>query len=54
MQLFDDMKNIVTAPFIGSVDLVHVFLLIGLVLVFMAIWLLILGHIRSAAMEIVE
>ena len=51
-QLWDDISGILTAPFAGSLDLVHLFLLVGVVLLFIAAWVLILNHIRIAATEI--
>ena len=51
-QLWDDIKAILTAPFVGDLDLVHLFLLVGLVLVFIAAWVMVLGHIQSAAAEL--
>ena len=44
-----DVRSMLSAPFVGSVDLIHLFLLIGAVLVMTAIWLMILHHIRMAA-----
>lgn len=54
MQLWQDMTDIVTAPFVGSIDISHLFLLVGLVLFFLVVWVLILEHLKSAAMDIVE
>jgi hypothetical protein len=46
------IKDTLTAPFVGELDLTHLFLLIGAILVFIAIWVLILNHIAIAAAEI--
>lgn len=54
MQIWQDVKDVIAAPFGGELDLVHLFLLIGVILVFLGAWLFILAHIRSAAMEVLE
>lgn len=54
MEIVDDIRDIVRAPFVGSLDLKHLFLLVGLVLVFAAAWVFILEHIRTAALEVIE
>jgi hypothetical protein len=41
-----------SAPFVGSLDLEHLFLLVGIVILFAAIWALILNHVRMAAEEV--
>jgi len=52
--LIDKVKNIVTDPLTEKLDIGHLFLLTGLVMVFTALWAFILAHIKSAAMELVE
>ena len=52
MQLWDDILAMLSAPFVGSLDIEHLFLLVGVVLVFIAVWLLILNHIKMAAEEV--
>lgn len=54
MQLWQDIVDLIKQPFIGQVDLEQLFLLVGLVLVFVAGWIIILQHIKDAGMEIVE
>lgn len=54
MQLFDDMADIATAPFVGELDLAHLFLLVGVVLLFIIVWGIILNHIKLAASEILS
>lgn len=51
--LWDDLMSILAAPFVGDLDLKHLFLLVGVVLLFIAAWTLILNHVRLAAMELV-
>lgn len=53
MKLADDVRDIVKAPFVGSLDIMHLFLLIGLTLVFIAAWVMILQHVRVAATELI-
>ena len=51
-QVWNDILAMLQAPFVGSLDLLHLFLLVGLVLLFAAAWALILNHVRLAAVEI--
>lgn len=50
-QLWDDIVNMLKTPFVGSLDLIHLFALVGIVLVFLAVWALILEHTRSIIAE---
>jgi len=52
-KLFDDIVAILKAPFVGELDAIHLFLLVGIVLIFSAAWVFILTHIRLAAAEAV-
>lgn len=52
-KLLNEITGTLKAPFVGSLDLVHLFFLVGLVLVFAALWALILNHVRLAAAELV-
>jgi len=54
MQIFDDINEILKAPFVGNLDIKHLFLLVGLVIIFITAWIFVLQHIRTAAMEIIE
>jgi hypothetical protein len=49
--LWSKMLAILKAPLVGELDTTHLFLLTGLILVFIAAWIMILGHIRAAASE---
>lgn len=51
MQIWNDILDLLTAPFVGQLDLAHLFLLVGVVILFALIWVFILNHIRLAAME---
>lgn len=51
-KLWKDIVAIVRAPFIGELDLWHLFLLVGLVIIFAAVWAMLLNHIRLAAAEV--
>lgn len=46
------MVAILKAPFVGQLDLAHLFLIVGLVLIFATAWAFILNHIRLAAQEV--
>ena len=54
MQIINDVKDVVSAPLSEKIDLKHLFLLTGLVMIFTALWAFILGHLKSAAMEVIE
>lgn len=54
MSILSDVSDIAKAPFTGELSLKDLFLLIGVVLVFIAIWLFIIAHIRGAAMEVID
>ena len=50
--LLNDVLDLLKVPVAGNLDVKHLFLLIGLILVMVAAWIMILHHIRSAAEEI--
>jgi hypothetical protein len=50
--LINDIVAIVKAPFIGELDLTHLFLIVGVVIIFAAAWVFILNHIKLAAAEV--
>lgn len=52
-KLWSEIRDILKAPFVGSLDLPHLFLLVGVVILFAVLWGLILNHVRLAAMEAV-
>lgn len=49
MKLFDDMSDLLQAPFVGELDLVHLFLLVGVVLISIIVWGIILHYMKGAA-----
>lgn len=51
-KLISDVFAILKAPFVGELDLLHLFLIVGVVLIFAIAWVFILGHIRMAAAEL--
>ncbi len=52
MQFADDMQGVATAPFAQELDVVHLFLLVGIVMVCIIAWGFILNHVKMAATEI--
>ena len=50
--LVDDILALLKVPVAGNIDVKHLFLLIGLVLVMVAAWIMILSHIHAVAEEI--
>lgn len=53
MNMIEEMRSFLAAPFSGRLDLTHLFLIVGLVIIFAAAWVFILNHIKMAAAEIV-
>ncbi len=51
-KVWEDIKTLLTAPIVGEVDAVHLWLLVGVVLVALLIWGFILRHVKLAAQEI--
>lgn len=51
-KLWQDIKNILTAPLAGEVDTVQIWALVGVVLISLVVWGFILRHIRLAASEL--
>lgn len=50
----DQVRNLVSEPLTEKLDLKHLFLLTGIIMVFTGVWTFVLAYIRSAAMELVE
>lgn len=48
-QVWSDILAMLKTPFVGDLDVTHLFILVGVVLVFIAAWVFILNHIRLAA-----
>lgn len=51
--LINDVTAVLKAPFTGKLDLLHLFLIVGLVIIFAAAWVFILNHVKLAAAEVV-
>ncbi len=51
-QLWSDVLAILQAPFVGELDLIHLFLLVGVILIMITAWLLVLNYVRLAALEL--
>lgn len=52
--IIDDVRNMISEPLADKIDLKHLFIITGIIMVFTGIWAFILAYIRSAAMELVE
>lgn len=52
LQLWNDIVAILKAPFVGNLDLIQLFLVVGAILIIAAAWVFILNHVRMAAEEI--
>jgi len=53
MELLDQIQAILTAPFVGSLDLYHLFALVGIVLLMIAAWAFIIHSISATAAEVI-
>jgi hypothetical protein len=51
-QIWQRVKDLLTAPVVGEVDTIHLWALIGLVLIGLIIWGFVLRHVRLAASEL--
>lgn len=51
--LINDLTGFLRAPFSGPIDLKHLFLIVGLVMIFAAAWVFILNHVKLAAAEVI-
>lgn len=50
----DQVRNMLAEPLADKIDLKHLFLLTGIIMVFTGLWGFILAYIKSAATELVE
>ena len=48
---WDDVLALLKAPFVGDLDVMHLFLLVGIVLIFAMLWGIILHYVRLTALE---
>jgi len=51
-KLWDDVMGILKVPFVGQLDLISLFLVTGVVIVFAGLWFIMLHHMRSLASEV--
>jgi len=54
MVLFDNMSELLKTPFVGDLDLTHLFLLVGVILIFIVVWGFVLHYMKTAATELVS
>jgi len=53
MALWNDILSMLQAPFVGDLDIIHLFLLIGFVLLAIAAWILIINSVQATARELI-
>lgn len=53
-KLWDDILGILKAPFAGQMDLVQLFLVTGVVIVFAGLWFIMLHNMRRLASEVAQ
>lgn len=49
---WDNLIAMLKAPFVGDLDILHLFLLVGVILIFLAIWAVILHRFRTLSLEV--
>lgn len=49
--VWDDVWNLVKTPFVGDLDLLHLFMLVGIVLIFIALWVMVFNVTIRIAQE---
>jgi hypothetical protein len=54
MNVFENMAGVLKQPVTDQLDLGHLFLLVGLVIVFIAVWVFVLKVAKGAVTEVVE
>lgn len=54
MNIFENMADVLKQPVTDDLDLGHLFLIVGLVIVFIAIWVFVLKVAKGAVTEVVE
>lgn len=52
MEIWSEIMAMLKAPFVGPLDLEDLFLIVGVVLIFIIVWTMILYHVRLAASEV--
>lgn len=50
--LFQNIQDILTAPFVGQVDMEQLFLIVGFIIVAAIVWFLIFQYIQYTASEV--
>lgn len=51
-KLWDDILGILKAPFVGQLDLISLFLVTGVVIIFAGLWFIMIHHMRLLASEV--
>ncbi len=51
-KVWDDLVEMLKSPFVGDLDVMHLFLLVGVVLVFAVVWAIILHRFRTLSLEV--
>jgi hypothetical protein len=49
---WSDVWNLVKTPFVGDLDLLHLFMLVGIVIVFIVVWMMIFNTTFRIAQEV--
>ncbi|MBK8189085.1 MAG: hypothetical protein IPK79_01365 [Vampirovibrionales bacterium] len=54
MNIFENMAEVLKQPVVGELDLGHLFLLVGLVIVFIAVWAFVLRVAKGTVETVTE
>ena len=49
---WSDVWNLVKTPFVGDLDLLHLFMLVGIVIVFIVVWMMIFNTTFRITQEV--
>jgi hypothetical protein len=52
--IWTEVKSILTAPLAEKLDPVHLFLIVGLVLIFISAWLILLRYMEAGISSIID
>lgn len=49
--VWNSITDMLKTPFVGELDFIHLFFLVGVVIIFAAVWAIVLHYVRITSME---
>ena len=49
--VWNSIMDMLKTPFVGELDFIHLFFLVGVVIIFAAVWAIVLHYVRITSME---